>query len=151
MLSWSIKAFEDLTLREFHDLIALRIDVFIVEQNCPYPELDGKDEQSYHLIGRNENSQIVATSRILPPGLSYPQVSIGRVVVTKNERMNNYGHDMMRMAFQFILEKFGNTEIKISAQKYLESFYLSHDFVPTGKEYLEDGIPHLEMIRYKNK
>lgn len=151
MLSWSIKAFEDLTLREFHDLIALRIDVFIVEQNCPYPELDGKDEQSYHIIGRNEKYEIVATSRILPPGLSYPQVSIGRVVVAKNERMNNYGHDMMRMAFQFTLEKFGNTEIKISAQKYLESFYLSHDFVPTGKEYLEDGIPHLEMIRYKNK
>lgn len=150
MLSWSIKAFDDLTLREFHDLVALRIEVFVVEQNCPYPELDGKDEKSYHLIGRNEKFEIVATSRILPPGISYPQVSIGRVVVAKKERMNQYGHAMMRTAFGFIRETFGPVEIKISAQKYLESFYLSHDFIPTGKEYLEDGIPHLEMIRHEN-
>lgn len=148
-VNWTFKHFKELTLSEFHDIIALRINVFVVEQVCPYEELDGKDKKSYHAIGRDGSGEVIATARILPPNVSYPQISIGRVVVHKDFRKMNIGHDLMNQVMAFIIEEFGPKDIKISAQKYLLEFYESHGFRSTQKEYLEDGIPHVEMISIK--
>ena len=144
-LDWEIKHYRDLTLNEFHDIIELRIRVFVVEQNCPYLELDGKDKKSYHLLCRDEKGDIVATARILPPGLSYLECAIGRVVTENKIRGNGTGHKLMSFVVNFALQEFGNASIIISAQKHLENYYGQHKFVSTGNEYLEDGIPHVEM------
>jgi len=144
--NYQIKHFSELTALEFHDLIALRINVFVVEQNCPYPELDGKDKKSYHLICRDGLGKIVATSRILPQNISYKEVSIGRVVSASEVRGIGLGHEMMKNCFEFIQEEFGDVPVKISAQEHLEQFYQQHGFISTGKKYLEDDIPHVEMI-----
>ncbi len=146
MLNWQIKHFNDLSLTEFHDIVALRIKVFVVEQDCPYQELDGKDKKSYHLLCRNEQGDLVGTFRILPPGVSYEEASIGRVVLDEAYRGAKNGHAMMREAIAFINKEFNRENVRISGQKYLEKFYVRHGFVSTGKEYLEDGIPHVEMI-----
>ena len=145
VLNWQVKHYNDLSLNEFHDIIALRIKVFVVEQNCPYLELDGKDKKSYHLICRNGTGDIVATARILPPGISYDDTSIGRVVIDESIRGNGVGHELMIKSVEFCTVEFGNTPIQISAQKHLEKYYEQHQFSSTGKEYLEDDIPHVEM------
>ncbi len=149
-VNWQVKTFGELTTNEFHDLLALRIKVFVVEQNCPYEELDGKDKKSYHLIGREGTGEVVATARILPAGISYPEVAIGRVVIDESQRGTGLGHDLMKQCMKFIVEEFGKVPVRISAQKHLEKYYESHQFTSTGKEYLEDGIPHVEML-YKPK
>jgi len=149
-LNWQIKHYTELTTTEFHDLIALRIKVFIVEQNCPYQELDGKDKKSYHIICRNGKGDIVATGRILPPGISYATPSIGRVVIEKEIRGKNVGHELMNKCVEFSLLEFGNDIITISAQKHLKKYYNQHGFESTGKEYHEDGIPHIEMTYSPN-
>lgn len=147
IIDWTIKHYNELTKDEFHDLIQLRISVFVVEQNCPYQELDGKDKNSYHLIAKDENGQLAATARILPKGISYPNdVAIGRVIITPNFRGKNLGHQLMQECLKFIFTHFGQVSIRLSAQKHLENYYASHQFVSTGKEYLEDDIPHVEML-----
>jgi ElaA protein len=150
VVSWQIKHFNELGINEFHDLIALRIAVFIVEQNCPYQELDGKDKKAYHLIGRNGKGDVIATSRILPAGVSYQEVSIGRVVTLNEARELGIGHQLMQEAHRFVREEFGeSTAIRISAQSHLKSYYEQHGYRDTGKNYLEDGIPHTEMLKTK--
>ena len=144
--NWQIKHYNDLLINEFHDLISLRLEVFVVEQNCAYQDLDGKDKKSYHLICRNGQGKVVATARILPPGISYQDVSIGRIVTDSSIRGKGVGHELMLKTMQFIKEEFGNIAIVISAQSHLISFYNQHGFITTNKEYLEDGIPHTEMI-----
>ena len=145
VLNWDIKYYNDLTINEFHDIIALRLNAFVVEQNCAYLDLDGKDKKSYHLICRNGMGDIVATARILPPGLSYDEAAIGRVVIDEKIRGKGIGHDLMKKSVEFALIEFGNSPIQISAQKHLEKYYEQHEFYSTGNEYLEDGIPHVEM------
>ena len=145
VLIWEIKHYKDLTINEFHDIIALRLNAFVVEQNCAYLDLDGKDKKSYHLICRNGMGDIVATARILPPGLSYEESAIGRVVIDEKMRGKGIGHDLMNKSVEFALIEFGNSPIQISAQKHLEKYYEQHNFFSTGKEYIEDGIPHVEM------
>lgn len=145
MLNWQFKHYSELSINEFHDIIALRIAIFVVEQNCPYQELDGNDKMCHHLLCTNEKGELVGTLRILPPNLTYETVSIGRIVIHSSERNKGQGHEMMQHAKSFIEEKYGNVPITLSAQKHLEKFYASHNFVSTGKEYLEDGIPHVEM------
>ena len=145
-LDWQIKHYRDLTLNEFHDIIALRLNAFVVEQNCPYLDLDGKDKKAYHLICRDGKGDIVATARILPPGIAYSNVAVGRVVTSESIRGNGVGHELMEKAMDFCLLEFGNEPIRISAQKHLENYYGKHKFLTTGKEYLEDGIPHVEML-----
>jgi ElaA protein len=134
--SLQIKHFSELTLREFHDIIALRIEVFVIEQNCPYQELDGKDIKAYHLIGRNGKGDLTATLRILPAGVSYPEVSIGRVVTHQMARGTGLGHEIMKDAHRFVLEEFGKVPVKLSAQSHLIDFYKQHGYLETGKEYL---------------
>lgn len=145
MLNWQFKHYNDLLLNEFHDILALRIQVFVVEQNCPYQELDGKDKKSYHLICRNGKGDVVGTMRILPPGVGFEEVGLGRIVLAESERGVQQGHEMMKEAMTFSMEEFGDVAIKLSGQKHLEGFYNKHGFESTGKEYLEDGIPHVEM------
>ena len=145
-LNWLIKPYNELTTTEFHDIIALRLKAFVVEQNCSYLDLDGKDKKCYHLLCRDGQGKVVSTARILHPGTSYPEVSIGRVVVDQSIRGNGIGHELMTKCMEYVLEEFGNVAIRISAQKQLEGYYKKHNFLPTGIEYIEDNIPHIEML-----
>ena len=149
-LSWQFKHFSELTTTEFHDIIALRLKTFVVEQDCNYLDLDGKDKKCYHLICRDGFGNVVATARIIPSGVSYQEVSIGRVVVAEEIRRNQFGIELMERCISFIKEEFGNVPVRISAQKYLEQFYTRFGFESTGKEYPEDGIPHVEIL-YSSK
>ena len=141
-----VKSFQELSLEEFHDIIALRIQIFIIEQNCPYQEVDGKDKLAHHLFFKNEKDEIIAVTRILPQGISYPEVAIGRVVVHEAYRGTGLGNQLMADSMNFVRDKYGEVPVRLSAQKHLENYYGNHGFKSTGKEYLEDGIPHVEML-----
>lgn len=141
-----IVSFADLSTLDFHHIIQLRIRVFVVEQNCPYMELDGKDPEAFHLLVKNDGGSLVATLRILKPGVSYPEVSIGRVASHPDHRHEKLGHRMMKAAMEFIRQNFSNVPVRISAQSHLCDFYARYNFKKTGKEYLEDDIPHTEML-----
>lgn len=151
LLDWQFKHYNDLSINEFHDIVALRLEAFVVEQNCTYLDLDGKDKKCYHLICRNGMGDVVATARILPPGLAYRDAAIGRVVIEEAIRGLGIGHDLMKRCIDFSLTEFGGAAIRISAQKHLENYYQKHGFESTNKEYLEDGIPHVEMLLVPNK
>ena len=142
-INWYIKKFNELSTAEFHDIIQLRLAVFVVEQDCVYQDLDGKDRTALHIIGRNEEDVIVATARILHENSK--KVIIGRVVVEKKFRKYGLGKELMKQSISDIIRLYGNIQINIAAQKYLLNFYSSLGFVSSGKEYLEDGIPHVEM------
>ena len=141
-----VKSFQELSLEEFHDIIALRIQIFIIEQNCPYQEVDGKDKLAHHLFFKNEMDEIIAVTRILPQGISYEEVAIGRVVVHEKYRGTGLGNQLMADSMNFVKDKYGEVPVRLSAQKHLENYYGNHGFKSTGKEYLEDGIPHVEML-----
>jgi len=149
-MEFKILPFNDLSNNELYDLLKLRTDVFVVEQNCPYPELDQKDKLAYHYIGLI-NNEIVATSRILPQHISYPELSIGRVATQINHRGKDLGKRMMHHILDFMDSEWNGVNIKISAQSHLEKFYSEFGFEATGKKYLEDGIPHIEMLLMKVK
>ncbi|SFC53480.1 GNAT family N-acetyltransferase [Flavobacterium phragmitis] len=146
MLKWKIKPFEALNVNELYDVLRLRSEIFVVEQNCVYLDLDGKDKKALHLIGEYEG-KIVAYSRLFDAGISFDNASIGRVVVDANYRDKKWGHELMREAIAGIKANFGKEAITIGAQLYLKKFYESHGFVQTSEMYLEDDIPHIEMIR----
>lgn len=140
--------FSRLTLTELYQIMALRQEVFIVEQNCPYLDADGKDLACWHLMGFDGQEQIVAYTRLLPKGISYEEYpSIGRVVTSPQVRLTGVGKELMQASLDWMSRLFGNGPIKIGAQKYLERFYNTFGFRQSGEEYLEDGIPHIPMIR----
>lgn len=145
-LQWKIKAFDALSVHELYDLLRLRSEIFVVEQNCVYLDLDGKDKVALHLIGEYEGN-IVAHARLFKPGISFDNASIGRVVVDANYRAKKWGHDLMQEAIAGIANQYNETAITIGAQLYLKNFYESHGFVQTSEMYLEDDIPHIEMIK----
>jgi ElaA protein len=139
--------FNDLTTRQLYDIMALRQEVFIVEQNCPYQDADGKDLQSWHLMLRNDDGQLVAYTRLLPRGVSYPEyASIGRVVNSPIVRGSGIGKVLMQESIAMCGQLFPGEPVKIGAQSYLLGFYSSLGFESTGEEYMEDGIPHTKMI-----
>ena len=144
-MSWELKKFNELTNKELHDIFRLRIDIFVVEQNCPYPEIDGKDTKSLHLMYK-ENSEIVAYSRILPPGVSYNEASIGRVIVSNSHRGIGLGYELIEQAIKASITNYSGP-IKISAQAHLEKFYACAGFMKISDVYLEDNIPHIDMLR----
>lgn len=146
MLMISVKTYEELNTEELYDILQLRSAVFVVEQNCVYQDLDGKDKKALHIIGKKDN-KVVAYTRIFRPGDYFEQTSIGRVVVAKTQRKYGYGIQIMEASIQAVLEKLQETKIKLSAQTYLKNFYSELGFMETGKTYLEDGIPHMEMIK----
>lgn len=140
------KHFNALTTTELYDILKLRIEVFCVEQNCPYQDADGKDQQSYHLMLYN-NKQLIAYSRLLPEGLSYTgYAAIGRVVTSPLVRKTGIGKLLMEKSLEQVKIIFGNIPVKIGAQTYLLKFYESFGFKSTGEEYLEDGIAHTKMV-----
>jgi ElaA protein len=147
-LSWKYKKFNELSPIELYSILKLRSEVFVVEQNCVYLDTDDKDQQSYHLCGWNENI-LVAYARILPPGLAFEEASIGRVVTNPLSRNTGAGKLLMKLAIEKARAQFDVSEIKIGAQLYLLSFYTSFGFKQSGPEYLEDGIPHVEMALLK--
>jgi len=149
-IQWKIKRFEALSLDELYSLLQLRSEVFIVEQNCPYQDVDGKDHKALHLIGEADG-KIVAYARLFKAGDYFENASIGRVVIAQNQRDKKWGHDLMREAIAAIAAHFETTRITISAQLYLKKFYESHGFITIGEPYLEDDIPHIEMLTDNEK
>jgi len=143
----------DLTRDEFHAIMRLRIDVFVVEQNCPYPDLDGKDLKSMHVYAIKSNDDITsgdsvaAIIRICAPGVAYSEPSIGRVATRPDCRGIGLGIDIMNRAIVLCEKQYPGLGIRISAQRYLEKFYSDLGFVSTGETYLEDNIPHIQMFR----
>jgi ElaA protein len=146
-LHFSCLPFEALTPEELYQILALRQEVFIVEQNCPYLDCDGKDLKSWHLSGKNSEGQLCAYTRLLPLGVSYPEfTSIGRVISASSARGTGAGRAIMQKSIEMTRFLFGNKPIRIGAQKYLLAFYESFGFIADGPDYLEDGIPHIEMF-----
>jgi len=145
-IKWQIKRFNGLSLQELYSLLQLRSHVFVVEQNCVYQDIDGKDEKALHLLGEFDN-QIVAYARLFKAGDYFDEASIGRVVIHPDYRDKKWGHLMMQEAIAAISHYYKTTKITISAQLYLKKFYESHNFVQTSEMYLEDDIPHIQMKR----
>ena len=145
VITWSNKSFKDLTNEELYEISRLRQEVFVVEQNCPYQDADGKDLKSFHVEGKI-NGELIAYSRIVLPGVSYKEVSIGRVVTSPKARRTGAGKMLMKKTMGYIQKEFGNISIRIGAQLYLQKFYEGFGFVREGDEYLEDGIPHIIML-----
>ncbi len=142
--NWKIKPFQALSLSELYSILQLRSEVFVVEQNCIYQDIDGKDEKALHVLGECDG-KIVAYARLFKPNDYFEKSSIGRVIVDKDFRDKKLGHFLMREAIEAIRNHFGETQITISAQLYLKKFYESHGFIQTSEMYLEDDIPHIEM------
>jgi len=145
-LKWKIKRFEALSVTELYKLMQLRSEVFVVEQNCVYQDIDGKDVKAVHLIGEDQG-ETVAYCRLFKPKDYFSEASIGRVVVKATYRDKKIGHSLMKEAITIVNSEFNQTKITISAQLYLKKFYESHGFIQTSEMYLEDDIPHIEMKR----
>jgi len=141
-----VKNFEELTVFELYDLLQLRGEVFVVEQDCVYQDLDRKDFEALHIIGKKEG-KIVAYTRCFESGIYFEEASIGRVVVESGQRKYGYGHHIMQASIKAIKSRYKAEIIKISAQTYLRKFYESHNFKQVGQGYLEDGIPHIAMVK----
>lgn len=139
----TVKRFDELDIFELYEILKLRVDVFVVEQNCPYPELDEKDKSAWHVYFR-EDGEIIAYLRVLDPGVSFDTAAIGRVISTR--RRCGLGTKLMREGIRVARERMNTEAIKIEAQTYARSFYEQLGFVQTSEEFLEDGIPHIEMI-----
>ena len=146
MLKFEIKRFNELSTQELYDLLKLRSEVFVVEQNCVYQDIDGKDEKALHVIGYYEN-EIVAYTRLFDEGYYFEEASIGRVVVSQKVRAKKFGHDLMKFSIEAVEREYNTSNITISAQEYLKKFYETHQFKQTSEMYLEDDIPHIQMKR----
>tara|TARA_B110000967_G_C18590935_1_gene414416 strand:- start:28 stop:468 length:441 start_codon:yes stop_codon:yes gene_type:complete len=140
----SIKKFNELTIDELYELLRLRSEVFVVEQDCVYQDLDNKDQKALHLFISDEN-EITGYTRLFKAGEYFDNASIGRVVVSGKHRDKKVGHLLMTESINTILKHFHTSKITLSAQTYLKKFYESHGFQQVGEGYLEDGIPHIEM------
>ena len=145
-LRWEWKPFNELSAEEMYTVLCVRQEVFVLEQECLYLDADGKDRKSFHLMGF-DGSELMAYARIVEPGVSYEEVSIGRILSSKKARRTGAGIELMNEALSRIEAIYGKVPVRISAQSYLEKFYKKFGFEPTGKEYLEDEIPHMEMLR----
>ena len=138
------KKFNELTLEELYEILKLRSEVFVVEQNCIYNDIDGKDLTSSHIMIK-ENGKIKAYLRALQPGVSYENASLGRVLVSPDARGKGYAKAIVTKGVEYILNNFNTTKITIGAQEYLKNFYSEIGFKPISEVYDEDGIPHLDM------
>lgn len=147
---WSIIHFNDLSSQQLFDLLALRTEIFVVEQDCPYQEVDEKDQEAFHVLAYTINKKLVAVSRILPPGISYREVSLGRVAIKKEFRGMGLSHELNKRSIAFIDSRLQKQDIRISAQSHLVAMYQQHGFRAVSEEYLEDNIPHVEMLRSPN-
>ena len=142
----AIKKFKDLSPLELYEILQLRSEVFVVEQDCVYQDIDGNDQKALHIIGTVEN-KIIAYTRCFPPGDYFKEASIGRVVVKESQRKFKRGNQIMNNSIKAINDHYKTKIIKISAQCYLNKFYTNLQFKSIGEKYLEDGIPHVAMLR----
>lgn len=145
MITWISKPFAELSADELYALLRLRSEIFVVEQNCVFLDMDNKDQTCWHLLGWQDGA-LVAYSRLVPPGVSYEESSIGRVATAITARGNGIGRELMQQSIIGTKKLFGDHIIRIGAQLYLEKFYSTLGFVPTGGIYPEDGIPHIQML-----
>lgn len=158
-MKWVLKKFDELTVHELYAVLQLRNEVFAVEQNCVYPDMDNKDQLSFHLMGwsgelpdeihrgiSEQDNKLCAYTRLLPPGLAYAEPSVGRVVTSPSVRGSGAGRELMKRSIESVYDLFGRQPIKIGAQLYLLKFYSSLGFIRTSDIYLEDGIEHIEMV-----
>lgn len=145
MITWTIKKFHQLTPEELYKILRLRSEVFVVEQNCIYLDMDNKDFDCEHLMGWQKN-QLLGYSRIVPAGISYVETSIGRIVSSPAARGQGIGRELLTQSIKTLYALHGKRDIRIGAQYYLKEFYSSFGFVQKGEIYLEDGIEHIEML-----
>ena len=145
-MRWQAVPFEELSVSELYELLALRQLVFVVEQTCAYLDCDGKDPLAIHLLGRNDDGRLVAYARLFPAGVSFAEASIGRVNTHPSVRRTGAGRELMREAVVRTRALFGEGPIRIGAQRYLEKFYGELGFEIASAPYDEDGIPHVEML-----
>jgi ElaA protein len=146
-LTWTTKPFAALTLAELYDLLRLRVEVFVVEQTCAFQDLDGQDQAAWHLLGYAPTGELAAYARLFAAGISYPEASIGRVVVSPQFRRYGLGRELLDRGLAAVEAHFGPQPIQIGAQLYLKKFYESFGFGQHGPMYLEDGIEHIHMLR----
>jgi ElaA protein len=147
-MNWKLKSFNELSTHELYGILLVRTQVFVVEQECPYLEVDGKDLHAYHLY-KEENGEVIAYSRLLPAGVSYKEASIGRVLVKEDYRGKGLASELVKRGLDFIHDELGERTVKIQAQEYLREFYGSFGFRAITETYLDDGIPHIDMILQK--
>lgn len=148
MYNWQLISFQNLSTEQLYKILTLRAEVFVVEQNCAYQDADGKDLLAHHLCCF-KNNELVAYARLLPPGVSYQESSIGRVLSKFTDRRTGIGRELMKNAISNCIKLYPGVPIRIGAQLYLKKFYESFDFQQVTETYLEDGIPHIEMILTK--
>ena len=145
-IHWKLCAFDALSLQELYDLLQLRTEVFVVEQQCVFQDMDGTDAQALHLLGL-QGQQLVAYARCFPAGIKFTEASIGRVITRQSLRGTGLGHVLIDKAIESVSAQWGPQAIRIGAQARLKNFYSGHGFVDLGQPYLEDGIEHLAMLR----
>ncbi|SFB04811.1 ElaA protein [Lentibacillus halodurans] len=144
-MEWSLKTFQELTNDDLYALLKLRVDIFVVEQECPYPELDNYDQWAIHYFLKIAD-EMAANVRILPAGSKFNEASIGRVAVAEKFRGSGLGKEMMRKAIDYTTTVLDEQQIKIQAQEYLKQFYSDLGFIQISDPYLDDGIPHMDML-----
>lgn len=150
-ISWKIIPFSELTLEQLYAILKLRAEVFVIEQNCIYEDYDDKDQKCHHVLGIDEETnELVAYSRLVPPGISFEEASIGRVLTNRKYRKNKFGIALMNQNIAFMQTLYPNQNIRIGAQTYLLKFYESFGFVAQDEPYDEDGIEHIEMLLTKS-
>ncbi|MFI3210179.1 MAG: GNAT family N-acetyltransferase [Peptostreptococcaceae bacterium] len=147
-MNFKIKKFDELNTKELYEILSLRNEVFVVEQNCPYQDIDSIDFNSYHIF-LEKDDQIVSYLRIMDKEVNGFFVSIGRVLVKENFRKNNIANEMIKFAMNFIFDEMNESSIKLSAQTYLLDFYKNHGFIEISSVYKEDGIDHIDMVFHK--
>jgi ElaA protein len=145
-MEFLIKSFDELSKKELYDLLSLRAEVFVVEQDCVYQDVDHKDQKAYHILGYKQE-ELVAYTRMFKPGAYFDKASIGRVVVKESHRGGRLGYELMNATIKAVADVFKTNRIELSAQEYLLEFYKNLGFNPIGESYLEDGIPHRRMIK----
>ena len=145
-MNWILKPFTDLTATELYAILQLRNEVFVVEQDCVYQDLDNKDQPAFHLMAWNDNI-LCAYTRLIPPGIAYAEPSIGRVVTKPSERRTGLGKELMKRSLHELEKLYGKQPVRIGAQLYLLAFYQSLGFGQQGEIYDEDGIEHIEMVK----
>ena len=147
MIAWRLARFDELSPREVHDIFQARAEVFVVEQKCPFQDVDGADPECWHLVGRSAAGSIVAYCRLVPPGTKFAEPSIGRVITLGSARGTGRGRELMRQAIAHTDKLWPGKALRIGAQRYLERFYGGFGFETVSEPYDEDGIMHVEMLR----
>ena len=143
-IEWVKKKWSEVSLEELYSVLRLRSEVFVVEQDCVYQDIDNKDQRAIHLLGYI-NKELIAYSRLFNEGDYFKETSFGRAIIKKEKRGQGYGDELVKESLKTIKNYYGNKKVKISAQAHLKTFYSKHAFIAKGKEYLEDGIPHISM------